>query len=346
MPKFGVLLPQFGAYVSRDTLLRTARDAESFGFDSVWVRDHIVYRPHPFDDQDRTFLEPMVTLAAVASVTDHLILGTACLIPYRHPIHAALSLSSLETIAGEGRVIAGFGAGLRDEEFGALGLADIKRGTLLKEQVQIIRDLWTGASVSHVGKHYSFADVGIRPVAARIGGIPIWYCGESETSVRRAVDYADGWMPGRIAIADFRNRVHLLRQLSDDGGREAPTIGAIPLVSPAPSWEAGISSVPWREMMAFEFAGGQFGTPASGGWNSPKDLDGAILAGTPADILEGVSAYLDAGVEHLVFDLRARFADLGECLATLGEDVLPSLRPPPAPQPGPQADRRTGDAHR
>jgi len=133
-------------------------------------------------------------------------------------------------------------------------------------------------------------------------------------------------MPGRITIADFRNRVHLLRQLSDDRGRETPTIGVIPLVSPGPSWEIGMASVPWQEMMAFEFAEGQFDTPASGGWTSPKDLDGAILAGTPADILEGVHGYLDAGVEHLVFDLRARFADLDECLAALGENVLPRLR--------------------
>jgi len=147
-PSFGVLLPQFGEYASRDTLLRTAMTAEHLGFDSVWVRDHIVYQPRPFDDQDRTFLEPMVTLAAVAGVTDHLILGTACLIPYRHPIRTALSLGSLETIAGAGRVIAGFGAGLRDEEFAALGLGDIKRGQMLREQVQIIRELWAGGSVS------------------------------------------------------------------------------------------------------------------------------------------------------------------------------------------------------
>jgi probable F420-dependent oxidoreductase len=324
-PRFGVLLPQFGKYVSRDTLLRTARTAEHLGFDSVWVRDHIVYRPHPFDDQDRTFLEPMVTLAAVASVTDRVTLGTACLIPYRHPIHTALSLGSLQAIAGPGRVIAGFGAGLRDDEFAALGLAGIKRGQLVREQVQIIRELWTGESVSHAGTHYRFADVDIHPVPAQVGDIPIWYCGESEAAVRRAVDFAEGWMPGRITIADFRNRVRLLRQLSDDGGREPPTVGAIPLVSPGPSWEAGIASVPWLEMMDFEFAGGQFDTPASGGWNSPNDLEGAILAGTPADILEGVDAYLDAGVEHLVFDLRARFADLDECLALLGEGVLPSL---------------------
>jgi hypothetical protein len=91
-----------------------------------------------------------------------------------------------------------------------------------------------------------------------------------------------------------------------------------------------MSKVPWKEMMDFEFADGQFDTPASGSWTTPSDIEGAILAGTADDIVDGVQAFFDAGANHLVFDLRARFADWDECVALLAEEVLPRVRPQPA----------------
>jgi len=331
--RYGLLLPQFGAHASRDRLVGGGRAAEAYGFDSVWVRDHLVYRPHSFDDPDRTHLEPFVTLAAVAGATSRLILGTACLIPHRHPIHTALSLSSLEAVAGPGRVIAGCGAGFMDHEFSAVGLGGIKRGRLVREQVEIMRRLWTGVPATYEGSVYSFRDVDIHPPPSSNGAIPIWYCGESELSVRRAAAYADGWMPGRITLKSFRKHVELLRQLSEERGRAMPALAAMPLVSPGATREAALAAVPWREMMQAEFAAGRFDLPDSGTWETPADLDGALIAGPAADIIEVAHRYHEAGLDHLVFDLRARFVDWDECLASLGEEVLPELRASDAASP-------------
>ena len=70
-------------------------------------------------------------LALVAGVTDKLILGTGSLIPHRQPVLSALALSSLEFLAGPGRVIAGWGTGFNEHEFQAAGLGGIKRRALL-----------------------------------------------------------------------------------------------------------------------------------------------------------------------------------------------------------------------
>src|SRR5690606_18691498 len=43
---YGVLLPHFGSFASRDAVIDGAIKAEEYGFDSVWVRDHLVYQPH------------------------------------------------------------------------------------------------------------------------------------------------------------------------------------------------------------------------------------------------------------------------------------------------------------
>src|SRR5437762_2556611 len=103
--QYGVLLPHFGSHAGRERLLGGARDIEAYGFDSVWVRDHLVFHPHEFEDQDRTHVDPFVVLSALASVTDKLTLATGTLIPHRHPILAALMLGSLDFIAGPGRII-------------------------------------------------------------------------------------------------------------------------------------------------------------------------------------------------------------------------------------------------
>src|SRR5438876_6119281 len=206
MRRYGLLLPHFGEHASREHLIRGAQRAERYGFDSVWVRDHLVFHPHGMEGQNRTHVDPMVALALVAGATDRLILGTGSLVPYRHPIHMALLLSSLEVVAGAGRVIAGFGIGTFDHEFDAAGLGGIDRRQLLPEQIDIMRRLWSGQQISHQGKFYSFKDVDIHPSPAAPGNIPIWYCGNSPASVRRAVEYCDGWMPGRITIKTFARR--------------------------------------------------------------------------------------------------------------------------------------------
>src|ERR671939_83237 len=173
--RYGLLLPHFGEHASRRNLLEMAQTAERYGFDSVWVRDHLVFHPHGMEGQDRTHVDPMVTLGLVAGVTDKLILGTGSLIPYRHPIQAALALSSLEHVAGPGRVIAGFGIGTFDHEFNAAGLAGIDRRELIAEQGDVMRRLWTGDEIDYHGKYYSFEKVDVHPSPAgphaRRGGV-------------------------------------------------------------------------------------------------------------------------------------------------------------------------------
>jgi alkanesulfonate monooxygenase SsuD/methylene tetrahydromethanopterin reductase-like flavin-dependent oxidoreductase (luciferase family) len=275
------------------------------------------------EGQDRTHVDPFVTLSMLAGRTERLTLGTASLIPYRHPINTALALSSLERVAGPGRVIAGFGIGTFDHEFEAVGLGGIKRADLLREQVEIMRKLWTGETVSHQGAHYTFADVDIHPTPSE-RGIPIWYCGNSPLSVRKAVEYCDGWMPGRITIKTFRKRMERLRQLSDEARRDMPTAASIPIISPGRSREEALAFVNWREMMG-QAINSKWETPDSGEWSAPEDLEGALIVGTADDIIEGVTGYQEAGLRHLVFDLRFRFADWEECLIFLGEEVLPRL---------------------
>jgi len=322
--RYGLLLPHFGEHGSRRNLLDMALMAERYGFDSVWVRDHLVFHPHGMEGDDRTHLDPMVTLALIAGATDRLMLGTGSLIPYRHPIQAALALSSLESVAGPGRVIAGFGIGTFDHEFNAAGLAGIDRRELLAEQVAVMRQLWTGEEVSFHGKFYDFDGIDIHPSPAAPGSIPIWYCGNSAASARRAVEYCDGWMPGRVTLPTFQKRVERIRKLTTEAGKPMLTPAAIPITSPGRTSAEAYAKVNWQGMM--EQAISAKWESRSGRFDRPEDLEGALIAGPPETIIEETRKYHAAGLVHIVYDLRFRFDEWRDCVRILGEDVLPELR--------------------
>ena len=67
-------------------------------------------------------------------------------------------------------------------------------------------------------------------------------------------------------------------------------------------------------------------TPPSGRFSTLEDIHGVLLAGAPQDIARETRAYQEAGAEHVVYDLRLRYADWYEQIDLLGEEVLPALR--------------------
>lgn len=326
MLKIGLLLPHFGRHASREALVGMAPRIEQMGFDSVWVRDHLIFHPHKFEDPDRTHVEPFSVMSAVAAVTQKMTLGFGSLIPHRHPIYTALSLASLEWIAGPGRVIAGWGLGTYQHEFDALGIGDADRRELLPEQLDIMRKIWTGDEISYEGKFYTFENVDIHP-ALGPDAIPFWYCGGSAAAVRRTVEWGlDGWMPGRIVFPDFENRVKRLGELKEKHGVHRPIeVGAIPITSPGKTFEEGAAKVDVDGILAEGRKRNWLPGP-SGKFEAPRDVAGAILCGSADDIVEDVKRYEELGVTHLVFDLRARFDGWEEHVAFLAEAVLPKVR--------------------
>jgi alkanesulfonate monooxygenase SsuD/methylene tetrahydromethanopterin reductase-like flavin-dependent oxidoreductase (luciferase family) len=185
--------------------------------------------------------------------------------------------------------------------------------------------LWSGQEVSFEGRFYRFDGVDIHPSPSAPGSIPIWYCGNSPASVRRAVEYCQGWMPGRITLPTFVKRVERMRRLADEHGKPMPTAAAVPITSPGRTREEALARVNWQGMLKSAVQPGWV-APASGGWNGPDDLEGALIAGPPDLIVEETVKYHAAGLQHLVYDFRFRFDDWLDCIAMVGEEVLPKLR--------------------
>jgi alkanesulfonate monooxygenase SsuD/methylene tetrahydromethanopterin reductase-like flavin-dependent oxidoreductase (luciferase family) len=326
--KYGLLLPHFGEFADRDRLLEGSKLAEDLGFDSVWVRDHLIFEPHgEMEKPNRSFYEALTTLTAIGAVTDKIELGTGSLIPFRHPLEVALTVATMTQLVGP-RVILGFGAGTFDHEFAAVGIdTTIKRWDLVESTARILNRVWTENNVDYKDDFFEFTDVTIEPKP--LGGtVPFWYCGGTPASARRAVAYCDGWMPGRLSLPTFRARVEKMRELSSAAGTRMPTVAIIPPTSVEATRDEALRDVNIEGLCAWANNAKFWVKPPSGRFETWEDLEGTLIAGAPDDVVAECRKFEDAGCEHLVFDFRFKFDKFFEQIELLGKEVLPKLQEP------------------
>jgi len=322
--KFGLLLPHFCEHASIEQCLVGAQRAETYGFDSVWVRDHLVFEPHGIEGTNNTHIDGLLTLAAVAAATKTIALGTSMTICHRRPIHLAQAFAALSQISG-GRMIMGIGLGGFPNEFAAAGYPTgiAERAELVRANVEICRRLWAGERVSFKNDYFDFSDVALKP--RPLQPIPIWYGGGTPAACRRAVEYSDGWMPARITLATFEKLIDYIRELCENAGKPMISAAVMPFTSVAPNRAKALEPVNIEALIAEANKFPTWVKPPGGIFSTLDDIRGFILAGTPADIARESRAYEKAGADLIVFDLRFRYADWLEQIELLGKEVLPAL---------------------
>lgn len=323
--KFGLLLPHFGEHADKEKLLEGSKLAEDVGFDSVWVRDHLVFEPHgEMEKPNRTFYDALTTLTAIGAVTDRIELGTGSLIPFRHPLVTALMAGTITQLVGP-RLILGFGAGTFDHEFEAIEWGDRDRVELVRSNAEILRRVFTENEVDYTDDNFTFQDVSIEPKP--VGGrIPFWYCGATPRSARLAVEFCDGWMPGRISLATMAKRIDTMQKLADEQGKKLPTVAVIPPTSIEETREEALKYVNIPGLLAWANKAKFAVKPPSGRFETVEDLEGQLIVGSPEEAVAEVKKFQELGTEHLVFDFRFKFDRYFDQIKLLGEEVLPRLR--------------------
>lgn len=319
MTHFGILLQHFGHVADRQRVVKFAPRLEELGFDSVWTRDHLMFQPHGFELPSSTFMEPFTTLAAIGAITERLTLGTAAVIPFRHPLVTSQLYCGLAGVAGADRIIAGIGAGTPRKPFEATGVDYDMRVTAVQEMAEILRLTWSGKRVSYAGRLFQFENIQFSPHP--VPDTPIWYAGSSPASVRRALQYCDGWLPGRCPLRIFDGLLNRLRQTASGEGRTMG-VGIIPIISVAATREAALEAVDVGALL--EDARGR--TSWRGPFESAEDLAGMLIAGTVEDCVRQIRTLSERNVDQIIFDLRLRASDFADQVTVIGEEILPAVR--------------------
>jgi len=320
--EIGVLLPHFGEHATVETLVEGSRRVEDLGYDSVWVRDHILWTPHEMEGTDITFIEPLMTLAAISSVTTRVKLGSAVLIPIRWPLKVAQNLAALSVLSG-GRVIAGYGLGNNPREFSAAGLNRDQREEIFAETIEIMRGVWSSDNVSYDGEVFQFEDITLEPKP--VDPIPLVYGGTTQASIRRALQYMDGWLPGRIPLSTLDARLKYLAEQSAGTGKQL-SVGVVPIVKIDRDRSRARENIDVAAL-AQSSAGAKFWKPpASGSFTTIEDLEGLVIAGTPDDAKRELAKFAERGLDYVVLDFRLDFGRYLEQLELLAEAGLDDLK--------------------
>jgi F420-dependent oxidoreductase-like protein len=140
--------------VTWDQWLSLALACEEHGFDGLFRSDHYLSFDHP---RERGAFDAWATLAALASITERIRLGTL-VSPggFRHPSELAKSVVTVDH-ASDGRVELGMGAGWFEREHRAFGFpfpSDAERMDVTTEQIEIVHRLWSEDEVDFEGRHY------------------------------------------------------------------------------------------------------------------------------------------------------------------------------------------------
>lgn len=318
---YGVLVPHFGEHATRERILGSGALAERLGFDAVWVRDHLLWKPHGMEGTDLTFIEPLEVLAALAATTSRVVLGTAVLIPLRWPLKLAQDLATLSYLSG-GRVAAGLGMGSNHAELAAAGFSRETRKQVFIETAAILREVWAADDVTFAGERFSFEGITIRPKP--VAPIPLWYGGTTRASVRNAVAHCDAWMPGRIPLATLDDRLGYLSELEGQQGRRLVR-SIIPLVKIDRDRAKARSGLDVEALAGSSEASKDWIAP-SGGFQTLDDLGGIVAAGEPDEVADQIALIAERGIDHFVFDLRMQFNTFEESLELIAERVLPQLQ--------------------
>jgi probable F420-dependent oxidoreductase len=304
--KIGYLMPTRDRAVLGEhepgPLIEQARRAESLGFDSVWAGDSPITRPRP---------DPLLVLAAVATVTDRVALGTAVLLPaLRHPILLAHQLATLDRIC-EGRLIVGMGGGFptpaTEAQFAAVDVGFKRRISRLEESIEAMRRLWSGQAVSFEGEHFDFCNVGLAPPPTRPAGPPLWLAGGGERALRRVARLADGWLPYPPSIWTYAQELTVIRQ------------AAARTVTPALYATLCLDEDPARARQRLRLRIERY-------YNAPLEAVEtiqAMFAGAAREAADWLNSYAAAGARHVVIRLAAE--DHRAAVEEFAGRVLPLL---------------------
>ncbi|WP_327098512.1 LLM class F420-dependent oxidoreductase [Nocardia vinacea] len=216
-----------------------AQAAEERGFRSFFVPEHThipVKREaaHPStgdaslpDDRYTRTLDPWVSLAMAAAVTERIELSTAVALPVEHdPITLAKTVATLDHLSG-GRVTLGAGFGWNTDELTDHGVPPNKRRAVLREYVEAMRELWTREEASYDGQYVSFGPSWAWPKPIQ-PHIPVLIgAAGTEKTFQWIARSGDGWITTPTET-DISARLELLHKIWADAGRSgAPRVVAL-----------------------------------------------------------------------------------------------------------------------
>jgi probable F420-dependent oxidoreductase len=214
-----------------------AYEIEQRGFASMFFPEHShipVSRATGYPDSygggvlpdfyKRTY-DPFISCAFAAAATTTLQVGTGiCLLALRDTVHTAKLVASVDRLSG-GRFAFGVGFGWNRDEFETHGVDFRTRHAKVREQVQMMRVMWTEDVAEYAGVHVGLQPSWCWPKPVQTPNPPIYLGGSGPKTMRHAAEWADVWYP-TPPMADplLKESIPRFRELVAEQGRDPDSV--------------------------------------------------------------------------------------------------------------------------
>ncbi|HEU4973866.1 MAG TPA: LLM class flavin-dependent oxidoreductase [Baekduia sp.] len=265
MLRVGVQLPEVERHVTWPEYRAMATAAEEVGFDSIWIGDHLLYRPGARGAETGPW-DAWTLLAALAAATERVALGPLVACTAFHPPGVlARMAANLAEVSG-GRFVLGLGAGWNADEFAAFGLPFDRPVSRFEEAFDLVRRLLAGERVTVEGRYVQAHDAVLLPRPAEPP--PMMIGSNGPRMLRIALPHVQAWntwyedygnRPERFAAlnariseaaqaagrdpGEIRRSACVLVALGRDAGERAITAEAPPVEGPPEAIAAALRAM-------------------------------------------------------------------------------------------------------
>ena len=278
------------------TVGTVARRAEQLGFRDLWVTENTV--------DDGTCLDPVVVLTYAAAVTSRIRVGASVVVlPIHSPLMVAHQWATLDFVSG-GRAILAVGLG-RDHHYRDFQIPVAGRVRRFREQVELIKALWTEPRVTYRGEIYQVENVSLATRPVQKPRPPLWMGVGHPNAIRRTAKLADGWMgSGGSSIAEFRASIPILKQALEKAGRDPESFPISKRVFMAVDERPAVARAELNRWFTEVY-------------HNPAGTDASGIHGTPEQVAERLQELVAAGANHLLLNPISRHGEQLEAVAEL-----------------------------
>jgi alkanesulfonate monooxygenase SsuD/methylene tetrahydromethanopterin reductase-like flavin-dependent oxidoreductase (luciferase family) len=319
--KFGLAPVQ--SHPSFEAMREQARTAEDLGFDALWAHEH--------HSQAMMYPDPLMTLAALAPVTQRIALGTnMLLLPIHHPVRVAQAAAMVDVLSN-GRLRLGVANGYSRTDLRTFGVTHEHRGARLTAGIELIQSLWSGEPVTSSGPDFDLEAFRLFPLPVQRPRPPILVGGSLDAAIARAARLGDDYLISTTErIADVRARVARYHTARDELGlaRRAPTLNRIVCTVESSHEKRQAEEFYTRALLALYDAWGHANItsldPADR--ETSKIVADHFIIGEAADCLEQIERYREIGIGHIACLMNfggPEITAVNRSLRLFGEQVLP-----------------------
>jgi len=302
MAKIGIELLGFGQdYAAlRDITLK----AEALGFDSIWHADNIIWKDHQTGEYDPIF-EAWTLLSALTEATSRIRLGSLVSpARRRHPALLTKMVSTIDRI-GNGRIDLGLGTGDVEShlEVWGISLPPVReRIAILREEIHIMKRLWTEYEVTYEGDYYNLNQANNNPPPVQNPHPPIWLgivLGRT-LMPKLAAELADGVVIYNASDIAAKQHLDNVARYCDKVGRDFREIEMARSIFVSISKnEKDLPQVEMDLTATLEEQGRQVKGSADS-YNEYKKVTQRHVIGTPSQVAEQLIDMVGSGYENLI----------------------------------------------